>query len=182
MTLSGDILKKIILKQEITDEEISEELRNLCEAVHSCCDGGCPVYEINEGPANSEHNENGCACFKSGKSMLNFIRVMSLDPTQHLNLIMRTWGKEMVKKLNELTVIVRGTWWFSDMMANNEANLVWIGDSLNIAEWEVSDNGNKFKVKQASSISTFSENQIFSYEYLTKRLAAAVRQINKEKD
>lgn len=64
--------------EKISDETLSNELYEICDRVHSSCNSDCPVYKINgnEVPdtANNFSENRGCDCFKSGKSMLDFLR------------------------------------------------------------------------------------------------------------
>lgn len=69
--------------QNVTEDEKKEILFEVCDLVHSSCDARCPVYELNgcEAP-NNEHNGYGCDCFKSGSSMLEFIKVKLINGDQ----------------------------------------------------------------------------------------------------
>ena len=67
------LLMKIIRKEEITDEDLAEELFDICSSVHSSCNNDCPVYLINKGiPWNKDYET--CIYFKLGNKMLEFIR------------------------------------------------------------------------------------------------------------
>jgi hypothetical protein len=73
----ADILMKLVKFEEVTDEDIADELYEVCDRVHSSCDSECPVFEKNGGAvgANKPFEENrGCDCFKNGKAMLRFLR------------------------------------------------------------------------------------------------------------
>ena len=62
---------------QVTDDDIADELYEICSRVHASCDSECPVYRINGGPVNlhKPFEENrGCDCFKAGHAMLRFIR------------------------------------------------------------------------------------------------------------
>ncbi len=65
------LLMKVIKKEEITDDELAEELFEICCSEHGSCNNKCPVYLINRRiPMGSKT----CICFKSGNKMLEFIR------------------------------------------------------------------------------------------------------------
>ena len=71
------LLMKLIKQEKITNEELSDELYDICERVHSSCDSDCPVYELNgnKAPNSESYGEiTGCDTFKSGRKMLYFIR------------------------------------------------------------------------------------------------------------
>lgn len=76
------LLLKLIKHERITDRDLEDELYEICERTHSTCDYECPVYEINDGRVpDTAHDfkiNRGCDCFKSGASMLEFIRSKSL--------------------------------------------------------------------------------------------------------
>jgi len=42
-----DILMKLIKGERITDEDIANELYEVCDRVHASCDSDCPVYSLN---------------------------------------------------------------------------------------------------------------------------------------
>jgi hypothetical protein len=69
----NSLIKKLVRGVNPTEKEIQEMLYEICDSVHASCDVTCPVYEINHGPVNPESN-CGCACFKDGKAMYDFIR------------------------------------------------------------------------------------------------------------
>lgn len=73
----NSILKKLILKQEVTDldldEALREELVDICESEHSSCGYGCPVFKVNYGEIPKNKDEWNCKCFKSGIEMKKFI-------------------------------------------------------------------------------------------------------------
>jgi hypothetical protein len=61
----------------ISEENLSSELYEICEREHSSCNSGCPVYKLNGNsvPSTKPFEENrGCDCFKHGSEMLKFIR------------------------------------------------------------------------------------------------------------
>lgn len=72
-----DLIIKLAFGKEITDKDIEDGLYEICENTHSGCDGGCPVFALNnyEVPNTQPFEVNrGCDCFKDGKAMLEFIR------------------------------------------------------------------------------------------------------------
>lgn len=65
----------------IPDQDIIDELTEICEKVHSSCNDGCPVHKINSGPVKqitslvkTREIVEGCDCFKNGKAMFNFLK------------------------------------------------------------------------------------------------------------
>jgi len=71
----NSLIKKLVMGKKPTPREVQDELYDICERVHASCDGECPVYEINHGLVNPEYESNcGCACFKDGVAMYNFIK------------------------------------------------------------------------------------------------------------
>ena len=67
------LLKKLIVKEKVTDRNIADVLYEICEREHSSCSEECPVFEeYGEIPWNKT-GEN-CKCFKDGKKMLEFLR------------------------------------------------------------------------------------------------------------
>jgi len=72
------ILEKLIdyRSTEITDEDIENELYELCDKFHSdCTDTDCPIIEKNNGEVPWDKTwEGNCICFKDGKKMLEFLR------------------------------------------------------------------------------------------------------------
>lgn len=72
-----DLIVKLALGSKISDEDIENELYEICDRVHSSCDDSCPVFRLNgDKPPNvlEDGLEYGCDCFKNGKKMLEFIR------------------------------------------------------------------------------------------------------------
>jgi len=76
--MMNEILIKLINRQPITDEDIAEELYEICDRVHSGCDEECPVFKKNGNKAVGEdkpwEENRGCDCFKDGKMMLKYLR------------------------------------------------------------------------------------------------------------
>lgn len=69
----NDIILKLVLGQQITEEEIHNELYEICCSVHAGCDDDCPVYRLAGGTPGTED----CSCFKNGKLMAEAIRLLS---------------------------------------------------------------------------------------------------------
>lgn len=72
------LLKKTLLGQKITDADLAEELHDICELEHSSCNIDCPVFKANGGAVVKDrtawYKQYGCACFKNGSKMLEFLR------------------------------------------------------------------------------------------------------------
>ena len=69
----NDFLKKAIFKEEITDEDLANELYDVCDRVHSSCNNDCPIYDMHWKVPVKEWDWN-CEYFKSGTKMLRAIR------------------------------------------------------------------------------------------------------------
>ena len=74
----NELIIKLAMGSVITDSDIINELRDICENGHSSCDSTCPVFSLNGNKvpdtANDFEKNRGCDCFKNGESMLSFIR------------------------------------------------------------------------------------------------------------
>jgi len=73
----GKLLDSAVNGWKITDEDIADDLYEICVRVHASCGSECPVYKKNKGAvgADKPFDENrGCDCFKNGKAMLEFLR------------------------------------------------------------------------------------------------------------
>jgi len=69
------ILTKLVLGQTPTQEEIEEELAEVCEDTHAYCSDQCPVFELNGSKVpNKLRTKSRCDCFKNGKKMATFIK------------------------------------------------------------------------------------------------------------
>lgn len=77
-----DLIVLLATGKKITDENIETELLDICDKVHASCDDRCPVYRLNGSKVPDTANDfdvnRGCDCFKSGKKMLEFIRIQKL--------------------------------------------------------------------------------------------------------
>jgi len=73
-----DLIILLAKGKEITDNDIANELYEICDRVHSSCGPDCPVFMLNDySVPDTVHDFNvnrGCDCFKDGKKMLEFIR------------------------------------------------------------------------------------------------------------
>jgi hypothetical protein len=67
------LITKLIKGEKITDNDIQEELYEICCDVHVSCVFECPVYEKNKDIPWLKGKWN-CSCFKDGKKMLSFLR------------------------------------------------------------------------------------------------------------
>ena len=71
--MDSTTLRKLVRKEEITDEDIARELSAICEHEHSHCLGGsdCPMIELL-----TEEQIKSCTCpyFKNGRKMLEALR------------------------------------------------------------------------------------------------------------
>jgi len=66
------ILQKLIKNEQITDDDIAEELYDICCAVHASCDSECPIFALENKIPMNENKE--CYYFKSGHKMLKKLR------------------------------------------------------------------------------------------------------------
>jgi len=70
-----DLIIKLVKGIDITDQDLENELYQICDRVHSSCDSECPVYYLNNNEApNTLPKNRGCDCFKNGRYMLEFIK------------------------------------------------------------------------------------------------------------
>jgi len=73
-----DLILKLAKGEKIGDDQIADGLYEICDRVHSSCDGECPVYRLNgyavPDTAKDFNVNRGCDCFKDGEKMLEFIR------------------------------------------------------------------------------------------------------------
>ena len=67
------LIKKLINGEEITDEDLQDELDAICEREHSGCNNECPVYECILTDAVKE--ESSCPFRSDGKKMLEALRI-----------------------------------------------------------------------------------------------------------
>lgn len=72
-----NILEKLIYGKKVTEQDIYDELYEMCDREHASCNCNCLVYEANnEEPVKNgtpDAKEYGCACFKKGKAMYEFL-------------------------------------------------------------------------------------------------------------
>ena len=69
------ILMKLVNGATVTDEDLKEDLLEICYREHASCNSDCPVYAKNgDSPVNPETSESGCDTFKRGDLMLAFLR------------------------------------------------------------------------------------------------------------
>lgn len=74
--MASEILMKLIRREPVTDDDLADQLFDVCDRVHASCNNDCPVYEKFGGtPKNTEHGkEYGCDAFKRGYYMLGVLR------------------------------------------------------------------------------------------------------------
>ena len=66
------LITKIILGFSIENEDITQELYNICDREHASCNNDCPVFAVGgEVPLNADGRN--CSCFKDGIQMRDFI-------------------------------------------------------------------------------------------------------------
>lgn len=68
------ILEKAIKGQPITDDDIRNDLAEICEQTCGQCDSSCPVYELNGNKVVCRNGSPRCVCLRDGDAMLRFIR------------------------------------------------------------------------------------------------------------
>lgn len=71
------LLEAAVNRKDISDEDIVEALRDICEETHSSCDNECPVFErYGYVPVKSDGRmgRTNCLYFKDGLKMLKFLR------------------------------------------------------------------------------------------------------------
>lgn len=69
-----NLIKKLVKGEMPTERDIQDLLYDICDDTHGSCDYNCPVFDVNGGPLNPTQQNYGCACFKNGKAMYNFIK------------------------------------------------------------------------------------------------------------
>lgn len=66
----------------ISDNDLISELFEICDVEHASCTDNCPVYKVNGSriPWGPDMDGEGeiCICFKSGKAMLDFLKIRLL--------------------------------------------------------------------------------------------------------
>jgi len=72
--MDKNLIRRLVKGQKPFKRQIQDLLYEICDDVHSSCDRRCPVNVINGGPVNPTEDNCGCACFKNGKAMYDFIR------------------------------------------------------------------------------------------------------------
>jgi len=81
----NDIVMKIIKGEKVPDQDLADELYEVCCSVHSSCGNDCPVFKSNCGSIPYEYHivkhgrrkgqmDGECSCFKNGSEMLKFLR------------------------------------------------------------------------------------------------------------
>jgi len=69
--MDSTILKKLIRKEQLTDDDIEGVLHDICEDVHSSCDSSCPIYKDV-----LIFKDWNCKYFKNGKAMLEALKMV----------------------------------------------------------------------------------------------------------
>ena len=72
--MNNTILIKLARGGKPSEEDLKNALYEVCDRVHSFCDDECPVFLLNRGQVTPFLENRGCACFKNGEKMLDFIR------------------------------------------------------------------------------------------------------------
>jgi hypothetical protein len=76
--MSRNLLEKLVKSEPVTDNDLANELHDVCDEEHSSCSNYCPVFKANGGKAPKDRSHLskhcGCACFKNGGKMLAFLR------------------------------------------------------------------------------------------------------------
>jgi hypothetical protein len=73
----NELLMKLVEGTPVGDPDLVKALFKLCADVHGMDCDSCPVYENNHGKVKSDNpyaKDGGCACFKDGQKMLDFLR------------------------------------------------------------------------------------------------------------
>ena len=70
-----ELLVRLACGAKYTQEDLYEALYDVCCSEHASCNSNCPVYRLNGQNAPNETDSGyGCDCFKSGKTMAEFIQ------------------------------------------------------------------------------------------------------------
>jgi hypothetical protein len=70
--MDQELLLNLIKGFAPTEQELYNELYEMCDREHSGCNENCLVYEINGYKIPLITDE--CMCFKNGRKMFNFIK------------------------------------------------------------------------------------------------------------
>ena len=76
-----ELLLKLIKKEEVTRDELANELYEICDRTHAQCDTNCPIYRLYDGKVPEDDKMGkifGCNYFKDGHKMLAFIESQTL--------------------------------------------------------------------------------------------------------
>ncbi|HUS50457.1 MAG TPA: hypothetical protein VMZ91_09850 [Candidatus Paceibacterota bacterium] len=65
------LIEKLVLNKDITNEEVEQELFNICSTNYPNCSEGCPVYKLNRNKIVGKYNY--CETFQNGHNMRMFI-------------------------------------------------------------------------------------------------------------
>lgn len=71
--LSEYDIRNLNVGQPVKDDDMTDLLYEVCDYTHSHCNSSCPVHELG-GITNDENGSPECNHFKSGNSMLKFIK------------------------------------------------------------------------------------------------------------
>jgi len=72
--MNMNLIRRLVRGQKPLKRQIQDLLYEVCDDEHSSCNENCPVYALNCGPVNPSRENCGCACFKSGQRMYDFIK------------------------------------------------------------------------------------------------------------
>ena len=65
--MEDTILKKLIRKEQLTDDDVERILNDICEDVHGSCDLSCPIYK--DILTTGQINNHSCPFVHDGKAM-----------------------------------------------------------------------------------------------------------------
>ncbi len=69
--MTENLIDKLIKRLPITDEDIEQELHDICGRTHSGCNRDCPIYLLYDGIPGKG---GSCSCHKNGAAMLSLLR------------------------------------------------------------------------------------------------------------
>jgi hypothetical protein len=69
------IILKLIAGEVVSELDVEDALYEMCDREHASCSSACLVYKFNGNKIPDLLGTScGCDCFKSGYTMLNFIK------------------------------------------------------------------------------------------------------------
>ena len=71
--MSNVLIVKLVVGQDVSKQDVIDELWEICDREHGNCNAQCPVYELNGDQIPWNSDSTNCVCFKNGLKMFDFI-------------------------------------------------------------------------------------------------------------